>query len=70
MARRTIDLDLVPVSALAAVLGDDCPFTDCPTGRMVYDGCGELVCTDCGVSALTVEEITQEMVTAAGRVLP
>lgn len=67
--KRTIDLDLVPVTALASALGDACPFTDCRTGRMVYDGCGQMVCTDCGVDALTVEAEVHEMVTAAQQVL-
>jgi hypothetical protein len=58
--KRTIDLALVPMSALTAVIGDACPFTDCPTGRMVYDHRGALVCTDCRVDAMTVEEIVHE----------
>ncbi len=56
--KRSIDLDLVPVTALA--LDDECPFTDCPDGRMVDDGCGNLLCTDCRTDALTVDSLVHE----------
>jgi len=55
--RRSIDLDLVPVSALAAEAGNRCPFTDCPTGVMRPDHRGLLVCTDCEYAAADVVEL-------------
>ncbi|MGK5682446.1 hypothetical protein [Actinoplanes sp. URMC 104] len=60
LVKRTLDLNLVPVTALAAVPGDACPFIDCPTGRLVYDSCGHLVCADCNVDAVTVEKLVHE----------
>jgi hypothetical protein len=52
--KRSIDLDLVQVSTFDP--GGRCPFVDC-AGTMAPAGPGDLACTDCRVSALTVAEI-------------
>jgi len=55
--KRSIDLELVPVSVNSAVAGDRCSFTDCPTGVMEHNDRGLLVCTDCEFAADDVVEL-------------
>ena len=58
--KRTLDLELVPVSANAAEAGDRCAFDDCPTGILEWDADrGELVCTDCRIAADDAYEMAQ-----------
>lgn len=57
MARRDLDLNLVPASGYTGDEHPFCPFVDCNRTVMQLDDCGELVCPDCRTSALTVEEL-------------